>query len=542
MADVNDEFQLQEMFFMRLNRTLTLTGVLLILFACKQSVQHDIIIMNGAVYDGTGNDPQEVDIGIVDGYIVSIGDLSQENAERRIDARNLIVAPGFIDLHAHLESIEKFPDCENLARQGITTALGGPDGGGPWPFGSHLDSLAKWGVGINVGFLVGHNVIRKNVLQLEDRQPTPDELDHMKRQVDQAMVEGAFGLSTGLIYLPGTFSKTSEIVELSKVAARKGGFYTSHLRDEGLHVLESVKEAVTICAEANIPVVLTHHKIVGKPMWGSSVKTLAMVDSARNAGLDVMLDQYPYTASRTGISILIPAWALEGGNESFKERISDPNLRDSIKKQIEFNIINDRGGDDIKRITLSNVSWDTTLNGKTLYDWCLIKNLKPTTSNGAELVIQAQTQGDTRCIFHAMEEEDVQRILKYPYTAVATDGVLTQPGYAPAHPRAYGTFPRVLSKYVRQENVISLQEAIRKMTSLPASRMGLKDRGLLHEGYKADIVIFDQQTIEAKSTFSSPHQYPEGIHYVLINGKISVDNGTFKKTKPGQVLYGPARK
>jgi N-acyl-D-amino-acid deacylase len=527
---------------MRFNQVLPLIGIFLMFFACNQAVQYDIIILNGAVYDGTGGDPRRVDIGIVDGSIVSIGDLTRHKANRTINANNLIVAPGFIDLHVHLESIENFPDCENFVRQGITTALGGPDGGGPWPLGSHLDSLARWGVGLNVGFLVGHNVIRKNVLQLEDRQPTPDELDQMKRQINQAMVEGAFGLSTGLIYLPGVFSKTSEIVELSKVAAHNGGFYTSHLRDEGLHVLESVKEAVTICAEANIPVLLTHHKIVGKPMWGSSVKTLAMVDSARNAGLDVMLDQYPYTASRTGISILIPAWALEGGNERFKERISDTNLRDSIKKQIEFNIINDRGGDDIKRITLSNVSWDTTLNGKTLYDWCLIKNLKPTTSNGAELVIQAQAQGDTRCIFHAMEEEDVQRIMKYPYTAVATDGVLTQPGYAPAHPRAYGTFPRVLSKYVRQEKVISLQEAIRKMTSLPASRMGLKDRGLLREGYRADIVIFDEEAIEDKSTFSSPHQYPVGIHYVLINGKISVENGTFKKIKPGQVLYGPARK
>jgi N-acyl-D-amino-acid deacylase len=527
---------------MNYKRGVSLIAILFLLLSCERAQQYDIIITNGTIYDGSGSAAQRADIGIQGEHIVRIGDLSKEKSTVRIDASNLVVAPGFIDLHAHLDAIEKFPACENLLRQGITTALGGPDGGGPWPFGAYLDSLSDRGVGINVGFLVGHNVIRKNVLQLSDREPTPTELDLMKSQVNQAMSEGAFGISTGLKYLPGAFSKTPEIVELSKVAAFAGGFYTSHLRDEGLRILESVQEAITIGAQADIPIVLTHHKIVGKPMWGSSQKTLAMVDSARKAGLDVMLDQYPYTASRTVIGILIPAWAMEGGIAKFKERILDRNLYDSMKKQVISNLINDRGGADLKNVTLSNVSWDTTLNEKTLYDWCLIEKLKPTMANGADLVLKAHSRGDTRCIFHAMDENDVKRIMQHPYTAIATDGVLSEPGYAPAHPRAYGTFPKVLSKYVRQEGALSMEDAIRKMTGLPASRMGLTDRGLLQEHYKADIVIFDPERIQDKSTFSSPLQYPEGISYVLINGKVTLENGVLSKTMPGKVLRGPGRK
>jgi dihydroorotase/N-acyl-D-amino-acid deacylase len=528
--------------FMNYKQRFSLIAFLFLLLSCESTSPYDIIIVNGTVYDGSGSAPQKADIGIRGEHIVRIGDLSKESSAVRIDASNLVVAPGFIDLHTHLDAIEKFPACENLVRQGITTALGGPDGGGPWPFGPYLDSLSNRGVGMNVGFMVGHNVIRKNVLQLSNREPTVQELERMKSQVSQAMTQGAFGISTGLKYLPGAFSKTPEIIELSRIVALAGGFYTSHLRDEGLQILESVQEAIAISAQADIPIVLTHHKIVGKPMWGSSKKTLAMVDSARKAGLDVMLDQYPYTASRTVIGILIPAWAMEGGKEKFRARIADPNLYDSIQKQVISNLLNDRGGADLKKVTLSYVSWDTTLNEKTLYDWCLIEKLQPTMANAAGLVLKAHSRGDTRCIFHAMDEDDVKRIMQHPYTAVATDGVLSEPGYAPAHPRAYGTFPRVLSKYVRQEGVLSMENAIRKMTSLPASRMGLTDRGLLKENYKADIVVFDPEKIEDKSTFASPLQYPEGINYVLINGKVTLENGVLNKVTPGKVLRGPMRK
>lgn len=514
----------------------------LLFFSCNKRDHYDLIILNGSVYDGTGASGRQTDIGIINDKIVKVGNLSASTGEKKIYADGMVVSPGFIDLHAHLGSIIRISDCENLIRQGVTTALGGSDGGGPWPFKIHLDSIQVLGSGINIGFLAGHNVIRKNILKLEDRSPTTRELELMKYQVKIAMEEGAFGISTGLKYLPGAFSEIEEIIELSKVAAAYGGFYTSHLRDEGLRLLDAVNEAIIIGRVAEIPVVLTHHKIVGQPMWGSSVKTLAMVDSARAAGQDVMLDQYPYTASRTGIGILIPSWAKEGGNDKFAERISDKNLKDSIKKQIVFNIKNDRGGSDLKRVLLSQVSWNRELDGKTLYDWCELERLSPTFENGAELIIKAQLSGDTWCVFHAMDEDDVIRIIKHPYVAIASDGVLTRPEDGNCHPRAYGTFPRVLSKYVRDEGILSLEEAIRKMTSLPAARMGLKDRGLIKEGYMADIVIFDPERIKDKNTFSDPHQFPEGIEYVLVNGNISVDKGNYNKYKAGRILYGPGVK
>lgn len=511
-------------------------------FCCKPADRYDIVIVNGIVYDGTGQPGRKADVGIVDSRIVAIGDLSDATAGKIVDADGFAVAPGFIDLHAHLEAIDRYPHCENLIRQGVTTALGGPDGGGPSPFGSYLHALKESGVGINTAFLVGHNAVRRNVMGLANRDPSPDELAAMKVQVQTAMEEGAFGLSTGLKYLPGTFSKTEEVIALSAVAAAHGGFYTSHLRDEGLGLLQAVREAITIGREAKIPIVLTHHKVVGKPMWGASTKSLALVDSCRAAGQDVMLDQYPYTASRTGINILIPAWALEGGEAAFASRIADNVLLDSIRRQIVFNLENDRGGGDLRRIQLSNVSWDPSLNGKTLFDWCELQKLPPTLENGAELVIVAESRGDTRCIFHAMEEEDVKRILKHPWTAVASDGILTAPGSAHVHPRAYGTFPRVLARYVREESLLPLEEALRKMTSLPALRLGLTDRGRLSENYKADIVVFDPATIADRSTFADPHHYPQGIKYVLVNGKVVLEGETLSDVRAGEVLYGPGKK
>lgn len=510
--------------------------------ACGQPKEYDILIKGGTVYDGSGSPARVLDLGIRDGRIADLGDLGDAKAAKIIDANGLAVSPGFIDLHTHLEAIERFPRCESLVRQGITTALGGPDGGGPWPFDDHLKVLAEKGVPINVGFLVGHNVVRRNVMGLADREPTPEELDAMKDQVATAMKAGAFGLSTGLKYLPGTFAKTDEIIELSKVAAQYGGFYTSHLRDEGLGLLPAVKEALVIGREAGIPIVLTHHKVVGKPSWGSSVRSLAMVDSARNAGQDVMLDQYPYAASHTTIGILIPSWALEGGTERFKARVADKTLRDSIRNQIVDNLINDRGGNDLRRVQLCSVSWNHELDGKTLHDWCLEEKLEPTMENGAELVIRAQSNGRTQCIFHAMDEGDIKRIMRHPFAAVATDGSVTNPEGGLVHPRSYGTFPRVFSKYVRDEKVISMEEAVRKMTALPAARLGLTDRGMLRKGFFADLVVFDEQRIGDTNSYLEPHQYPEGISCVLVNGVVTVEGNAQHDVNAGRVLYGTGKK
>lgn len=504
--------------------------------ACSCSETYDVLIKNGQILDGTGREPFAGDVGINGDAIIAVGDLSGAVGKTEIDAGGLVVAPGFIDLHTHLDPILELSECESHIRQGVTTALGGPDGSSPWPFGKYLDTLEQVGVGMNVGYLIGHNTVRRNIMGLENRAPTPEELEQMKGQISRGMQEGAFGISTGLKYLPGAFSEIGEVIALSKIASAGGGIYTSHLREEGLGLLESVKEAVEISKGANIPVVLTHHKVVGKPMWGKSSETLAMVDSARAAGLDIKIDQYPYSASYTSISILIPGWARAGGNDAFRERLKDPQLRDSIKTGIVLNLINDRGGADLDRVQFAKVSWMPELEGKTLQYWSALKGLEPTMENGAELVIEAQVRGGASCVFHAMDEQDVAQIMKHPQTMIASDGRLVAPGMGHPHPRWYGTFPRVLGQYVREKKTIPLPEAVYKMTGLPALTMGLTDRGLLRQGMKADVVVFNPKTVADKATFESPHQYPEGIPHVIINGQVSVLNGEFQHLKAGEVL------
>jgi N-acyl-D-amino-acid deacylase len=354
--------------------------------------------------------------------------------------------------------------------------------------------------------------------------------------VKEAMDAGAFGISTGLKYVPGSFSNVAEVIELAKVAATSKGIYTSHLREEGLGLLEAVEEAIMIGRAADIPIVLTHHKAIGKPMWGASVKTLAMVDSARAIGLDIMMDQYPYTASSTGISVLIPNWARAGGQEAFKKRLEDPATRAQIVDDIMFNIEFDRGGAQLDVVQFAFVSWKPDLNGKTLKDWAIERGLSPTFKNGAELVIEAQLNGGASCIFHAIHEDDVKRIMQHPMTMVASDGRLAYIGEGHPHPRAYGTFPRVLGYYVRELGVLDLQSALRKMTSIPAERLGLTDRGYLKEGMKADITIFNPETVIDKSTFVDPHHYPEGIEYVIVNGQVTIQEGVLTEKRGGRVL------
>lgn len=325
----------------------------LLIFSCGTKPKYGVLILNGTIYDGTGGKPYQADIGISADRIVEIGKLDRKSSVEVIDATGMAVSPGFIDMHTHLEPIMELPMMESMLRQGVTFALGGPDGGGPWPFGEYLDSLESFPLGINVGYLTGHNSIREEVMGMDDRQPNPHELREMESMVSSAMDDGAFGISTGLKYLPGTFSDVGEVIALSQKAAEKGGIYTSHLREEGLGLLAAVREAVLISKEAEIPVVLTHHKAIGVKIWGASKLTLSIVDSARSQGLDILIDQYPYAASHTGISVLIPSWALEGNK--FAERIQDPALKDSIKSGIIFNILNDRGGSDLRRIQFSKV-------------------------------------------------------------------------------------------------------------------------------------------------------------------------------------------
>jgi len=498
---------------------------------------YDVLIVGGTVLDGSGAPGVRADVAVRGDRIVDIGpSLRRDGARRVIDATGLVVAPGFVDLHAHLDPLLRLPDAESAVRQGVTTALGGPDGGSPWPLGQYLDSARTLGVGLNVAFLVGHNTVREAVLGMQDRAPTADELARMQRMVAQAMGEGAWGISTGLRYLPGTFSKTDEVVALSRVAADSGGIYTSHLREEGLGLIDGVAEAIRIGREARIPIVLTHHKVVGKPMWGASVRTLAMLDSARAAGIDVVADQYPYTATYTGIGVLMPSWAMADGDSALERRLGDPALRDSIVRGIVFNILNDRGGGDLQRVQLARVPWQRDLEGRTLHDWAVARGLAPTPETGAELVIEAVRRGGVSAIYHVLDEGDVDRIMRHPQVMIASDGRLTRPGEGHPHPRWYGTFPRVLGRYVRERGVLTLPEAVHKMTGQPAARLGLRDRGRIAPGSHADIVVFDPATVADRATFEAPHQYPVGIPWVLVNGTVAVEEGRFTGARAGRIL------
>jgi N-acyl-D-aspartate/D-glutamate deacylase len=391
-------------------------------------------------------------------------------------------------------------------------------------------------VGINVGYQVGHNTIRRRVMGMAARAPTAAELARMQRLVAEGMGDGAFGLSTGLLYLPGTYSNVDEVVALAQVASDSGGIYTSHLRKEGIGLLDGVAEALEIGRRAHIPVMLTHHKAVGRAMWGQSVRTLAMVDSARRAGTDVMVDQYPYTATHTGIGVLVPSWAMAGGDAEFRKRVAQPAVKDSILRDIVFNLLNDRGGGDLSRVQFSRVPWDHSLEGQTLRDWADRRQLAPTPENGAALVLEAMLNGGGNAIYHVLDEGDVKRIMASPFSMVASDGRLSQPGDGHPHPRAYGTFPRVLGEYVRVEGVLTLPQAIHKMTQMPADRLGLSDRGVLRVGAIADVVVFDASTVKDASTFTEPHQYPVGIETVIVNGTVAVDGGVPTGARAGRVV------
>ncbi len=506
--------------------------------AAAQQPEFDVLIRGGTVIDGTGASRYPADVALKGDRValVSRSAVDPRRAGRVIAAAGRIVAPGFIDMHAHLDPLPQLPGAESAVRQGVTTALGGPDGGSPLPLAPYMAAREAQRIGINVAYLVGHNTVREQVMGVVDRAPAADELARMKALVAQGMADGAFGMSTGLRYLPGFFAKTDEVVALARVAADSGGIYTSHLREEGLGLIEGVAEAITIGRDARIPVILTHHKAVGRQMWGASVRTLAMIDSARRAGIDVMADVYPYTATSTSLAVLIPNWAFDGGDTAFVRRLQDPALRDSIKRGIVFNILNDRGGGDLGRVQFSNVRWQPQLNGKTMADWARQRGLEPTPENGAELVIEGQLKGGGSMIYHVLDEQDVQRILAHPQVMIGSDGRLSAPGPSSPHPRAYGTFPRVLSRYARDLKLFPLEVAVYKMTGQSAARLGLAQRGVLREGAFADVVVFDPAAVADRATFENPHQYPVGIEYVFVNGVAAVDGGRFTDARSGRVL------
>lgn len=496
-----------------------------------------VILEGGDVYDGRGSDPVVADVGILGDRISAIGDLSACAAGRRLDVDGLAVVPGFIDIHSHgTRGLFSVPLAENLTRQGVTTAIGGPDGNSPYPIGEYLARLDATPAAVNFGLMVGHGTLRRAVLGNVDRPPTDDELQAMRAMVAQAMAEGAFGLSSGLKYVPGAFAETDEVIALAEVAGAAGGIYISHMREEGLTVLDAVRETIRIGEEGGLPTQITHHKVLGAPMWGRSVDTLALVDAALARGVDVSLDQYPYTASSTGISILFPAWSLVGTRDDLLARLADPDTRRRIRDGIIVNLRDDRGGDDPDNVVLAHCAWDPTLDGMSLADVLTVQDREVSLTTAAELTMELQAEGGCSGVFHAMQEQDVRRIMQHPQTMVASDGGILAPGEGVPHPRNYGAFARVLSHYSRDEGVLGFPEAVRKMTSLPATRLDLDDRGVLEAGAFADVAVLDRDAISAPATFDAPHQYATGAVHVFVNGVAVLLDGETTGTRPGRSL------
>jgi N-acyl-D-amino-acid deacylase len=508
-----------------------------------QEGPYDLVLKNGRIIDGTGSSWYRADVAIRGDVIARIAYSINEPARRVIDVRGQVITPGFIDIHSHARrGIFEVPTANNYLHQGVTTVIEGPDGGSPVPLGPYLASVDTLKKSINFGMFIGQGSIRQEVFGNVNRKATADEMVKMRALVEQGMRDGAFGLSSGLFYVPGNFTPTEEVIDLARVAGTMGGMYISHMRDEASGVVESVKETIRIGEEGGLPTQVTHHKVVGPGYWGKSVETLRLIDEARARGVDATIDQYPYTASATSVTAaLLPAWAQEGSREQVLQRLRDPTTRARIKTESARIIQLERGGGDPKNVQLSSCGFDPSLAGKTLADVARTRGLPVTVEGGAEAAIWITEQGGCSGIFHAINEQDLERILKHPATMVASDGEIPVMNRAQPHPRSYGTFARVLGHYVRDRKAITLEDAVRKMSSFPAQRLGITDRGVLRPGMKADIAVFDPARIRDLATFEKPHQYAEGVSLVLVNGQIVLEGTTVTNARPGRVLYGPAR-
>ncbi|MFB9843368.1 N-acyl-D-amino-acid deacylase family protein [Mucilaginibacter ginsenosidivorans] len=506
-----------------------------LLFAQKH---FDIILKHGKIIDGAGNPWFYGDVGIIKDKIVSIGDLSKRKAKKTIDAAGLIIAPGFIDVHTHIEGDEKkTPTADNFIYDGVTTVITGNCGSSNIDIAKYFKQLDSIRLSINVATLIGHNDVRRAVLGEKAITPDSAQLQQMENLVEQAMRDGAVGFSTGLIYTPGLYSKTPEVIALAKAAAKYHGVYTSHMRNESDKIFDAINEAIDVGREAGMPVEISHFK-VGLPNWNKSDQMIAMVEKARAEGLDVTVDQYPYTASSTTLNVLLPDWLLDGGRDSVMKRLADPVIHQKVVDEMIKDMTR-RGRQHFDYAVVAHCDSDTTLNGKNIMQINIIKGGAPTIPNEIETILDITKTGSASMVFHGMNEDDVENILKFPLTMVASDSGIRLFGSGVPHPRGYGSNARVLGYYVREKHLIRLEDAVRKMTSLPAQKFHLTGRGLLQPGMFADIVIFDAGTVKDESTFEHPHAYSVGFKYVLVNGQLTVDNFKHTGTRNGAILRGP---
>ena len=505
-----------------------------VLSLAASGADYDVLIRHARVIDGSGNPWFRADVAVKGGRIAAIGNLGSATATRTIDARERVVAPGFIDAHVHVEgNLERNPRADNFLLDGVTTVITGNCGGSELNLAAWFDKIDKLGLGINVASLVGHNTVRREVMGTANRLANPEEISKMQALVDRAMRDGAVGFSTGLEYIPGTYSNTAEVVALAKAAAAHGGVYTSHMRDEGIHEIEAITEAVNVGKEAGMPVEISHLKIDRRRVWGASDQSLALIEKFRREGVDVVADQYPYDRASTNLGIRLPSWALAEGK--IKERLADPATRRKIAEEMKRNLA-DMGEPDYSFATVARFTPEPSYEGKTITEIAAMKRRAPGVDGELETIFDLMNAGGASMIYRLMGEADIERIMRYPYTGVASDGGVTEMGVGNPHPRSYGTNARVLAEYVRVRGVLRLEDAIRRMTSLPARTFGLTDRGLVKEGMAADLVVFDPARVADKATYAKPHQYSQGFDVVLVNGGVEVDDGKLTQARSGRAL------
>jgi N-acyl-D-amino-acid deacylase len=512
-------------------------------FSCGGEQSYDLLIKNGLIVDGTGEKAYAGDIAIQGSRIVKVGTFKKSQAIEIIDASGLVVTPGFIDVHTHCDrGIKRVPTVDNYILQGVTTVIGGNCGGHRYPLAELYQDLEETGISINFGSLIGHNTIRREVMEYKMEAPTEEEMTQMKNLIDQEMRSGGLGFSTGLSYLPGIYSKTEEIVELASAVSPYDGIYASHIRDQAQHITEAIEEAIAVGEKNNLTVQIAHIKLADDEVWGETERITKPVEDAQARGVDVFLDQYPYTATSSGFTSSFPSWVFEGGRDQFVERIEDPDVYAKVKAFIiDRRLTSTKEINKLETIYIANSRNYREYEGKNLQEILLAQGKESTIDNGVDLIIEIEKNGGASCVFFQMDEKDVEDLMRLPYIMIGSDGGVQEVGRGVPHPRNYGTFPRILSYYVREKGVLQLEEAIRKMTSLPAQAFKLRDRGLLQEGLYADICIFDPDEFRDLATFKEPHQYSHGLSYVIVNGKIAIQDYKHTYSRSGKILYGAAK-
>ncbi|MGE0123464.1 MAG: amidohydrolase family protein [Vicinamibacterales bacterium] len=494
----------------------------------------DVLVRGGQVLDGSGGPARRADVGVVGDRITAVGDLAAATATTLVDATGRYVTPGFIDVHSHAGPGLATPALKHgrpVLAQGITTVLVNPDGGGPVDLATQRAGYERDGVGLNVGLLVPHGSVRREVLAMSDRDPTPAELARMVGLVRDGMRAGAFGMSSGLYYAPGSYSKTDEVIAMARPVAESGGSYTSHIRDEadyGVGVVAAVDEVIAIAETAGLTGVVTHMKALGPASWGLSKTLVAHIEAARQRGVKVYADQYPYEASGTGIvGALVPRWAQVGGRDVMQRRLTG-ELRGKVRDEVKANLAR-RGGADT--FLVAEYAPDTSIEGQRLSDLAARAGLAP-----EEYALTLLEKDDAGLVSFNMSEDDIALIMRQPWTMTCTDGGLQPVTEGKPHPRAYGAFPRKLARYVRDRGVVDLPFAIRSMTALAAEVFGIKDRGVVRPGAFADLLVFDLAAVRETATYENPHQLAEGFDTIVVNGRVARRNGTFGDGLAGRVL------